>query len=149
MTFHATELPMVAPPAPRLDAHTGGYLIHPTEVVRLGELPTDMRQHYMSEVNKRLTSAKPLFDSLNLLSSTPWIVSRAFRVELIVFYYPLQKCWNVSGEQADIGPVDRCVSRPGQVSALPKGPGHTASPLHHGAAGVEEPGHPAKAWIQS
>ena len=90
MPFLATELPMVAPPTPRLDAHTGGYFVHPTEVVRIGELPSRLKHHYMSEINNRLDTAKPLFDSLNLLSSTPWMVLKS-----TVFSVTSQHCLQI------------------------------------------------------
>ena len=79
MTFHATELPMLAPPQPRQEAGHGvggGYLLHPTEIVRMGEIKGGLKGHYMSEVNQRLEKAKPMMDSLNLLSSTPWKVNQ-------------------------------------------------------------------------
>ena len=98
INFHVSELPMLVPPLPwRNSTVTGGYLLHPSELVRVSEL-THMVVSYKHSLHGRLEKAKPLFDSLNVLGSTPWIVNKPVLEVLTKVFQEQEKYDSILGQ---------------------------------------------------
>lgn len=68
--FSVREVPMVFPPLPWTSADRGGYLLHPTNLIRV---PDDLDQ---KEMEAKAKDVLPVFDCLNQLGSTPWKVNQ-------------------------------------------------------------------------
>ncbi|XP_044758322.1 DNA-directed RNA polymerase, mitochondrial [Coccinella septempunctata] len=73
LSFPVDEVPMVCPPVPWTSTGNGGYLITPSEMVRLP---------LYAQAQKKILKATPVqnlypvFDSLNQLGSVPWKVNK-------------------------------------------------------------------------
>ncbi|KAL1494494.1 hypothetical protein ABEB36_010085 [Hypothenemus hampei] len=72
LTFPIVEVPMLCPPIPWTSLENGGYLISPTDFVRLPPLASTQRKRMADSKVNRLY---PNFDALNQLSSIPWKVN--------------------------------------------------------------------------
>ncbi|XP_076275662.1 mitochondrial RNA polymerase isoform X2 [Rhynchophorus ferrugineus] len=83
LTFLTSEVPMVCPPVPWTSMTNGGYIIAPTDVVRLPYQAT-LQKKIMSEVDP--VQLYPSLDALNQLASVPWKVNtRVLDIILKVF----------------------------------------------------------------
>uniref|UniRef100_A0AC34GUS2 DNA-directed RNA polymerase n=1 Tax=Panagrolaimus sp. ES5 TaxID=591445 RepID=A0AC34GUS2_9BILA len=75
--FSHKMLPLRVPPRPWIDkGKNGPFYTHPSDVIRLSEAFKDV--NVCKEFDIRLTSdemARPVFDALNDLGSTPWIIN--------------------------------------------------------------------------
>ncbi|XP_066139814.1 DNA-directed RNA polymerase, mitochondrial [Euwallacea fornicatus] len=72
LTFPANEVPMVCPPVPWTSIHNGGYLISPTDVVRL-PFQAYIQKKRLEEVSS--VQLYPDLDALNQLALVPWKVN--------------------------------------------------------------------------
>jgi len=74
LEFPATDLPMLVPPLPWVSHNTGAYYIHENQLVKILD--------YARAENNALISSlppgglNPVLDSINQLSSVPWIVNK-------------------------------------------------------------------------
>ncbi|XP_066246589.1 DNA-directed RNA polymerase, mitochondrial [Euwallacea similis] len=83
LTFPANEVPMVCPPVPWTSINNGGYLISPTDVVRLPFQAYSQKKRLEKVDSVQLY---PNLDALNQLASVPWKVnSKVLDVILGVF----------------------------------------------------------------
>lgn len=73
LIFPTYELPMICPPIPWITVNTGGYLISPSELVRLPFQAINQKQK-MAEV--KVQQIYPSLDALNQLSAVPWKVNQ-------------------------------------------------------------------------
>ena len=74
LTFPVDQLPSLVPPLPWSSPQQGGYFLHPTELVRVSERQVSSK--YKQILDNRTKNIHPIFDSLNALGSTPWIVNK-------------------------------------------------------------------------
>ncbi|XP_022917116.2 DNA-directed RNA polymerase, mitochondrial [Onthophagus taurus] len=72
LTFPASEVPMRCPPLPWSNLTTGGYLVAPTEFVRL---PLTAQAQKERLENSDVRQLYPSFDALNQLAAVPWRVN--------------------------------------------------------------------------
>lgn len=73
LNFPTYELPMICPPLPWSSVDTGGYLISPSDLVRL-PIQANSQKQKMFEVN--VQQIYPSLDALNQLSAVPWKVNK-------------------------------------------------------------------------
>ncbi|XP_023015576.2 mitochondrial RNA polymerase [Leptinotarsa decemlineata] len=73
LTFTINEMPMVCPPVPWISTELGGYLLMPSEFIRLPVESTTQRQR-LREVGPQ--QLYPNFDALNQLAAVPWKVNK-------------------------------------------------------------------------
>lgn len=88
LTFPTWELPMICPPLPWSSVNTGGYLISPSDLVRL-PIQANSQKQKMLEVN--VQQIYPSLDALNQLSAVPWKVNTKILdviLEVSVHLYP-------------------------------------------------------------
>ena len=74
LRFSVDMLPTIIPPCPWTCPTQGGYFMHPTDLIRISEeqpSPT-----YKQTLDYRTQNILPIFDSLNILGSTAWIVNK-------------------------------------------------------------------------
>ena len=74
LRFSVNMLPTIIPPCPWTCPTQGGYFMHPTALIRISEeqpSPT-----YKQTLDYRTQNILPIFDSLNILGSTAWIVNK-------------------------------------------------------------------------
>lgn len=85
LTFPTYELPMICPPMPWINVDIGGYLISPSDLVRLPYQASSQKQK-LSEIDSQ--QIYPSLDALNQLSAVPWKVNqRILDVILQVRYF--------------------------------------------------------------
>ena len=101
LSFPAYHLPTLIPPLPWSSSKKGGYFLHPSPLVRVSE---QVNHNYMQMLESRTQNINPIFDSINILGSTPWIVNKAI-LEVIVkafqnqeTYGPLLKSMGIPSE---------------------------------------------------
>jgi len=77
LEFPATDMPMLVPPLPWVSAHTGGYLVQDSKLIRNPEFSAaDCEQESLiSSLPSEVLS--PIADSINQLGSVPWIVNKS------------------------------------------------------------------------
>lgn len=73
LTFPSYELPMLCPPVPWSSVDLGGYLISPSDLVRLPFQAMSQKQK-LAEVKTQ--KIYPVLDALNQLSAVPWKVNQ-------------------------------------------------------------------------
>ncbi|GJQ79965.1 hypothetical protein Trydic_g9443 [Trypoxylus dichotomus] len=73
LKFPAYQVPMTCPPIPWLSLNVGGYLVTPTEFVRLPHQAVTQKQRLQDSPIEQLY---PSFDALNQLAAVPWKVNR-------------------------------------------------------------------------
>ncbi|XP_026682594.1 DNA-directed RNA polymerase, mitochondrial [Diaphorina citri] len=72
LDFEVTHVPMTSPPLPWYCANKGGYIISQVPFIRL---PLQAQQQLVKLQNMNQQQLYPALDSLNQLSSTPWVVN--------------------------------------------------------------------------
>ncbi|KAK9883720.1 hypothetical protein WA026_001908 [Henosepilachna vigintioctopunctata] len=73
LTFSINEVPMICPPVPWTSVQNGGYLITPSDVIRLPNYAVSQKQKLENTNTQKLY---PSFDSLNQLAAVPWKVNK-------------------------------------------------------------------------
>lgn len=83
LTFDANSVPMLCPPQPWHSPNNGGYILAPSELVRL---PSQAYQQWHRIKKSDTTNMYPSLDSLNQLASVAWKVdTKILDVVLEVF----------------------------------------------------------------
>ena len=75
LRFSIDQLPTIIPPCPWTSPYQGGYFLHPSILIRISE--EQVSQAYKDILNERTKNIFPVFDSLNILGSTAWIVNKS------------------------------------------------------------------------
>ena len=75
LKFPVDQLPTLVPPLPWKSPHQGGYFLHPSTLIRVSEM--QVSPQYKDMLDSKTQKVYPIFDSLNVLGSTPWIVNKA------------------------------------------------------------------------
>lgn len=73
LKFPTYQVPMKCPPIPWSNLNIGGYLVTPTEFVRLPVQAVTQKQRLQEAPVQQLY---PSFDALNQLAAVPWKVNR-------------------------------------------------------------------------
>jgi len=74
LEFPATDLPMLVPPLPWVSHNTGAYYIHESKLVKNHEAAQAENDALLSSLPPG--GLNPVLDSINQLSSVPWIVNK-------------------------------------------------------------------------
>lgn len=99
---HPRQLPMLVPPRPWVDPLDGGYLTGRAAVMRIRECQ-EQRAH-LDEASRE-GNLNHVFDGLDVLGSTPWVVNKdVFEVAL--------KVWNSGEEFAGLPPASKNLKAP-------------------------------------
>jgi DNA-directed RNA polymerase len=83
--FLTPELPMLVPSVPWLSPNHGGFLLETANFVRAG-VDSSSSPLEASVLESRLSQAYPVFDCLNQLGSTPWIINNPI-LDLVNIYF--------------------------------------------------------------
>lgn len=75
LEFPATDLPMLVPPLPWVSATTGAYLVQESKLIKVPESAASDHESLISSLPPG--GLNPIVDSINQLSSVPWIVNKA------------------------------------------------------------------------
>merc|ERR1719300_334433 len=74
LEFPSADVPMVAPPLPWISPSTGAYLIQESKLVKVPEYAAEANDAMLASITPE--SLYPVLDSINQLSSVPWIVNK-------------------------------------------------------------------------
>lgn len=78
IVFSTSNLPMIVPPRPWIDRGTGGPLYTTSQHEIIRKMMEFRAVRLNEEMRARITSqaqARPVFDALNQLGSTPWVIN--------------------------------------------------------------------------
>lgn len=99
---HPRQLPMLVPPRPWLDPQDGGYLTGRAAAMRIRECQE--QKAHLDEASRE-GHLQHVFDGLDVLGSTPWVVNKeVFEVAL--------KVWNSGEEFAGLPPASKNLKAP-------------------------------------
>lgn len=83
MKFSSSFVPMLVPPLPWSSQSRGGFYLRPSDFCRFPESPSLLE---LENIGKKWDGAYAVFDSLNQLGCTPWIINdKVLDVALTVF----------------------------------------------------------------
>ena len=85
-------LPMLVPPKPWTSWNSGGYRIHPTEILRINDCPEQLMYAKLGSEQGHLDR---VFTALDVLGSTPWRINKAV-------FEVISQVWNSGEALADI-----------------------------------------------
>ena len=86
---HARHLPMLVPPRPWVSSRKGGYLTITSSIMRY------KGSHLQMELLKSANDLSQIYDSLNILGSTPWRINQGV-------YKVVNEAWKGGGGIADL-----------------------------------------------
>eukprot|EP00092_Neocalanus_flemingeri_P017911 GFUD01019377.1.p1 GENE.GFUD01019377.1~~GFUD01019377.1.p1 ORF type:complete len:1482 (+),score=337.24 GFUD01019377.1:704-5149(+) len=74
LQFPATDMPMLVPPLPWVSVNTGGYLVRDSKLIKVPDSTRADQETLISSLPPG--GLNPIVDSINQLSSVPWIVNK-------------------------------------------------------------------------